>query len=210
MLTSVKSTTKILTPCNRSLLQISCCFTLPTGFGTNVTYRITDAIIIPPDACRKIKGEPNTSSRNFEKGILDFGTETFSFVQEKSDKDDENTNFVKALEHRDVKLHFFGKLHFRSKIQISLEYKISDVQSSLQLFPAASTKSFSVASASPMCLFSSSLRRKSSCFTCEHYNTSSLITLSSAALCFSWNSLTVMLYPGGILLYISLSYTHKK
>ena len=141
MLTSVKSTTMLLTPFKGSLHQISCCFTLPTGIGTNVTYRITDAIIIPPDACRKIKGQPNTSSRKFEKGLLDFGTKTFSFLLGKSDKDDEKTNFVKSLSHRDMQLPFIDKLHFRSKIQTSLEHKIFEVQSSLQLPPPASTKS---------------------------------------------------------------------
>jgi len=32
---------------------------------------------INPDACRKIKGEPTTSSRNFKEKILEFGEKTF-------------------------------------------------------------------------------------------------------------------------------------
>jgi hypothetical protein len=96
---------------------------------------------IPPDACRKIKGETTTSSRTFEKELFDFGTETFSFLLGKSDKDYENTNFVKSLAHRDMKISFIGKLHLRSKIQSSLEHKLSEVQGSLQLPPPASSKS---------------------------------------------------------------------
>ena len=116
MLTSVKSTTKLLTSFNKSLLQISCCFTPRSGFGTNVTYRIIEAMKITLDARRKITGEPNTNSRTFEKELLDFGTKTFFLLLGKSDKDGEYTNFVKSLAHRDMKIPFIGKLHFRSTI----------------------------------------------------------------------------------------------
>jgi len=44
---------------------------------------------ISPDACRKIKGEPTTSSRNFENELFDFGTKIFSFLLGESDKVDE-------------------------------------------------------------------------------------------------------------------------
>jgi hypothetical protein len=84
-------------------------------------YRIIDATKIPPDACRKIKGKPTASSRTFEKKLLDFGSQTFSFQLGKSDKDDENTNFVESLAHRDMKLPFIGKLYLQSKIQTSLK-----------------------------------------------------------------------------------------
>jgi hypothetical protein len=195
MLTSVKSTRKLPTPFNISLLQISCCFTLPSGFGTNVTYRTIDAMKIPPDVCRKIKGEPITSSRTLQLELLEFGTQTdtdagdlpkrkyttVSFLIGKSEKNVENTNFVKYFEHRYMKLPFIGKLHFRSKIKTSLEHKLPVVQSSLQLPSPASTKFFSVPSTSPMFLFSSSLRRKSSCFYMW-------ARPSSTALCFSWKS----------------------
>jgi hypothetical protein len=113
----VISITKLIAPFNISLLQISCCFTLPSGYGTNVTYRTIVAMKIPPDVCRKIKGEPITSSRTFEKELLHFGTQTFLFLLGKSEKDYENMNFVMSLTHRDMKLPFIGTLHFRSKIQ---------------------------------------------------------------------------------------------
>jgi hypothetical protein len=113
----------------------------PSGFGTNVTYRIIDVMKIPPDACRKIKGEPTASSRTFEKELLDFGTKTFFFRLGKSDKDDD-TKFVNSLAHRDMKLTFIGNLYFRSKIQTSLEDKLFEVQSNLQLPLQTSTKSF--------------------------------------------------------------------
>ena len=74
--------------------------------------------------------------------LLDFGAKTFSFLLWKSDKDDVNKNFVNSLAHRDMKLPFIDQLHFQSKIQTSSERKRSEVQSSLQLPPPASTKSF--------------------------------------------------------------------
>jgi hypothetical protein len=113
----------------------------PSSFGTNVTYRISDEMKIPSDACREITGEKTSSSRNVENELLDFGTQIFSFLLGKSDKDDENTNFVKSLTHRNMKLPPVGKLHFRTKVQTSLEHKLSEVQSSLQLPPPASSKS---------------------------------------------------------------------
>ena len=73
---------------------------------------------------------------------MDFGAKTFSFLLRKSEKDDVVKNFVKSLAHRDRKLTFIDKLHFQSKIQTSSERKRSEVQSSLQLPPPASTKSF--------------------------------------------------------------------
>ena len=111
-------------------------------FQCNVTYRVIDAMKIPPDPCRVIKEEATTSSRTFKKEWLDFGTKIFCFLLGKSDKDDDNTNFVKSLTHRDMKLPFIDKLYFRCKIQNYMEHKLSEVQSSLQLPPAASTYSF--------------------------------------------------------------------
>ena len=77
----------------------------------------------------------------FWKVLLDIGTQTFTFLLMKSDIDVENINFVQSLARRDMKLPFICKLRLRSKIQTSLEDKLSEVHSSLQLTPPASKKS---------------------------------------------------------------------
>ena len=74
--------------------------------------------------------------------LIRFWVTRKAFLLGKSDKDDENTYFVMSLAHRVKKLPFIDKVNFRSEIPSSLEHKLSEVQSSLQLPPPASTKSF--------------------------------------------------------------------
>jgi len=92
---------------------------------------------------------------------LDFGTKTFSFQLGEYDKEEENTNFVMSLAHCDMRLPFIDKLIFgvKFKLRCNINYRAAYnyLLQRQQSFPSAP-------SASTIFLFSSSLRRMSSCF----------------------------------------------
>jgi hypothetical protein len=112
-----------------------------------------EAIKIPSAASKKYKGQPNTSSVNFEKELLDLETKKLSLLRGKSDEDDEDMNFFKSLILYVKQLPSINKLYFRSQVQNLLAHELSKIQSSLHMPPPATQCQLSpppASSASPI------------------------------------------------------------
>ncbi|KDR23786.1 hypothetical protein L798_11361 [Zootermopsis nevadensis] len=101
---------------------------------------------------KKRKGQPTTTSANFEKELLDIESKKLSLLRGKFGKDDEDMNFFKSLMPHVKQLPFINKLNFRSQVQNILVHELSTIESNQHPQATPCQRSPSSASSSPFML----------------------------------------------------------